>query len=352
MNPTNANSLSLEVLTELLNHYCENPVQKGNVTFDPFTDPLTAERLNTKYVEYTESNHPMYDKHQLEQIDDLLSKEDELLKDGSHNKLYFNTLYKIREKLTTKQFTKKSKEVVKPIKKARNVLANKEYIIQNANTVSLRELSNLLEHYCENPIVEDGIKYEPFTEPLIAEKLNMKYFELTGKNHYMYAKHQLERVSDLIFHQEDLLKEGLYSPEYFNALNKINEKLLKSGKSKNAKNVLANKNYILKNINFVPLDQVAELLDHYCENPIVEDGIKYEPFTEPLIAEKLNIKYVEYTGSNHPMYDIHQLNQINEILSKKRELFLKESYPAAYFDSLEKIKQNILDSLDIDKIFL
>lgn len=94
-----------------------------------------------------------------------------------------------------------------------------------------------------------------------------------------------------------------------------------------------------KNVDF---EKVDELLNHYCENPIVEaDGFTTHPFTDPLCAETLNQEYHKKTGVDHTNYISHQLGIINGLLQDKEMLLQAKAYKPEYFEQLETIKSRI-----------
>lgn len=94
-----------------------------------------------------------------------------------------------------------------------------------------------------------------------------------------------------------------------------------------------------KNVDF---EKVDELLNHYCENPIIEaDGFATHPFTDPLCAETLNQEYHKKTGVDHKNYISHQLGIINGLLQNKEMLLQAKAYKPEYFEQLEAIKLRI-----------
>lgn len=92
----------------------------------------------------------------------------------------------------------------------------------------------------------------------------------------------------------------------------------------------------------VEVDKVDELLNHYCENTIVEkDGFTTHPFTDPLSAETLNQSYHNEKGVDHPNYIAYQLKIIDGLLKDKDMLIESGAYKTEYFTQLEQIKKRI-----------
>ena len=102
----------------------------------------------------------------------------------------------------------------------------------------------------------------------------------------------------------------------------------------------------------VEIEKVEELLNHYCENPIVENGYTTHPFTDPLSAEILNGAFNKEKGIDHPNYIRHQLGIIEGILKDKKILIESGAYEEEYFEKLEKIQERIEEKglLKADKL--
>lgn len=109
-------------------------------------------------------------------------------------------------------------------------------------------------------------------------------------------------------------------------------------------NIINEMDVILENLKDgkkVEIEKIEELLNHYCENPIVEDGYTTHPFTDPLLAEILNEAFNKEKGIDHPNYIRHQLGIIEGILKDKEILIENGAYEEEYFKKLEKIKEKI-----------
>lgn len=102
--------------------------------------------------------------------------------------------------------------------------------IRNGKIVETDKVEELLNHYCENPIVEeDGFTTHPFTDPLSAETLNQAYHHQKGVDHPNYIAHQKEIIEGLLNDRDMLIESGAYKPEYFTQLEQIKERIEKEG---------------------------------------------------------------------------------------------------------------------------
>lgn len=70
-----------------------------------------------------------------------------------------------------------------------------------------------------------------------------------------------------------------------------------------------------------------------------EDGRVYYPFNDPVTAAKLNTRYLELTGEDHPVFVQHAPSLIEGLLKDKDSL--ASSYPPDYFDKLTLIKGDL-----------
>lgn len=102
--------------------------------------------------------------------------------------------------------------------------------IRSGKIVEAYKVEELLNHYCENPIVEEeGFTTHPFTDPLSAETLNQSYHNEKGVDHPNYIAHQLKMIEGLLKDKDMLIESGAYKPEYFSQLEQIKERIEKEG---------------------------------------------------------------------------------------------------------------------------
>ena len=109
--------------------------------------------------------------------------------------------------------------------KEKNVLKILSQIIDDLQNQDLETVTEVLNHYCENPIEEDGVTYHPYNDPKLAARINARYNELTGEDHPTFLE-QSPKVIDGLMHDRDmLLQAGAYTEEYFEQLKQIKDNL-------------------------------------------------------------------------------------------------------------------------------
>lgn len=116
---------------------------------------------------------------------------------------------------------------------------------------------------------------------------------------------------------------------------------LEEEKNEPSKHILKRMNDIVNDLENAKLEDVSELLGYYNGEPVVIDGMAYHPFNDPVFAAKINARYYELTGENHPTF-VEQSPKLIDSLMQDKDMLLKSgAYPQEYFDQLNKIKNNL-----------
>ena len=108
------------------------------------------------------------------------------------------------------------------------------------------------------------------------------------------------------------------------------------------KNVLERMQNIVDNLSNANLTDVTELLNYYNGDAVMINGTSYPPFNDPITAARLNARYHELTGQDHPRF-VEQAPIVIDGLMKDKDMILQASvYDSSYFDKLEQIKSGRL----------
>ena len=90
------------------------------------------------------------------------------------------------------------------------------------------------------------------------------------------------------------------------------------------------------------LEEVNDQLNIYNGDPIPQpDGSTYHPFNDPLVAARLNARYRELNGADHPNFVAQAPEIINGLLNDKEMLLEAGAYKPEYFEGLELIKADL-----------
>lgn len=187
----------------------------------------------------------------------------------------------------------------------KNVLLRIDEIINSLQYAELEDVDALLNYYNCGTITIDGIKYESFDDPVLAARLNARYFKLTGKDHPVYLQQVPKAIEKLESNAPDLIKNQVYSENYFEKIETIKSKI--TGQANNTEIVegnhpILNFNNVVNNIANASLDDVSEQLNYYHSGPIMINGELFYPFDDLETASILNDRYFELTGTDHPNY--------------------------------------------------
>lgn len=119
----------------------------------------------------------------------------------------------------------------------------------------------------------------------------------------------------------------------------------KNNESKEAVHPVLKFNEVLQNVKNASLEDVSAQLDYYNGKPVMIDGISHHPFNEPLAAAKLNARYFELTGKNHPVFLEEAPKVIDHLIKDEKILLQSGAYKPSYFAEITKLK-NTLDRIN------
>lgn len=103
----------------------------------------------------------------------------------------------------------------------KNILKRTKSIIDNADNADLNDVDGLLNYYNGEIVEINNVSYQPFSDPISASKLNARYYELTGQYHPRFVQQAPIVIEGMLKRKEIVLHAGLYSPIYFDELEKI-----------------------------------------------------------------------------------------------------------------------------------
>lgn len=99
---------------------------------------------------------------------------------------------------------------------------------------------------------------------------------------------------------------------------------------------------VLDNLQEASLEDVKEHLNLYNSEPIrLDDGTYYHPFNDPVTAGKLNQRYKDLTGQDHPRYVKQAPTIINSLLKDEEKLVNSGAYQPEYFDQVRIFKADL-----------
>lgn len=100
-------------------------------------------------------------------------------------------------------------------------------------------------------------------------------------------------------------------------------------------------NKVMSNLESASLEDVSAQLDYYNGSPVLIDGTSYHPFNDPVSAARLNARYLELTGENHPTFVEQAPKVIDGLLKDAPSLIEAGAYTPMYFEKIARIKNNI-----------
>ena len=107
------------------------------------------------------------------------------------------------------------------------------------------------------------------------------------------------------------------------------------------KHILEKMTDIMNNLATANAEEVTELLNYYNGPAVVINGIAHHPFNDPMTAARLNARYHELTGRDHPRFVEQVPIVIDDLLANKESLIQSGAYRPEYFDNLEQIYEAI-----------
>ena len=115
----------------------------------------------------------------------------------------------------------------------------------------------------------------------------------------------------------------------------------------NHNHILNRTNEIILNPQEASLEDISSLLNYFNGKPVLIDGVAHHPFNDPMSASKLNARYKELTGQNHPVFTEQAPKVIDDLMKDKDMLIQAGAYGTDYFDKLEQIKQETQQTMEI-----
>ena len=106
---------------------------------------------------------------------------------------------------------------------------------------------------------------------------------------------------------------------------------------------------IILNPQEASLEDISSLLNYYNGKPVLIDGVAHHPFNDPMSAAKLNARYKELTGQDHPIFTEQVPKVINELMKNKDMLVQAGAYGIDYFDKLEQIIKGVQPTVNDEK---
>ena len=98
---------------------------------------------------------------------------------------------------------------------------------------------------------------------------------------------------------------------------------------------------VMDNLSSASLEDVSAQLDYYNGAPVMINGASYHPFNDPISAARLNARYFELTGENHPTFVEQTPKVIDGLLKDAPQLIEAGAYTPIYFEKLARIKNNL-----------
>lgn len=308
---------------------------KGQLTIDGFAynyqvNPILAACINERYKELTGQDHPTFLKEQGKILDSIIKAREGISVNGKP------TIYqRLKNNLT-----KEGLGIDILSSKKNSYIEKFEQIKYGISKASLEDVKNILDHYDQDSILIDGVEYHFRPTILQGASLNARYKELTGQDHPKFLKTQ-----------EKLLEEEIKS----NQANKVNGKptiyeQLKNNTMElgNHEHVIIKSSQMMMNPQEASLEDISSLLNYYNGDPVLINGIAYHPFNDPISASKLNSRYKELTGKDHPVF-VQQVSKVIDGLMKEKDKLVEiGAYNMSYFDTLKQIQEGIKSSKSVN----
>lgn len=198
---------------------------------------------------------------------------------------------------------------------------------------SLEDVKSILDHYNQGAIEVNGLNYHYNINPLAAAGLNARYKQLTGQDHPTFISEQGKVLDEMIQSGEGISVNG--DPTVYEQLKSNNMEIV------NHNHILNRISEIILNPQEASLEDISLLLNYYNGKPVLIDGVTHHLFNDPISAAKLNARYKELTGQNHPVFT-EQVSKVIDGLMKDKDMLLSaRAYDSTYFDKLEQIKSEI-----------
>lgn len=320
---------SLEDVENILDHYNQGAIKVNGVSYHYNINPLDAACLNARYKQLTGQDHPTFVSEQVKVLDEIIKSGGGISVDGKP------TIYqRLKNNLTGEGLGIS----ILPNKKD-SYIDKFDAIKFDMSQASLDDIKDILDHYDQDSVLIDGIQYHFRPNALQGASLNARYKELTGQDHPTFVKAQEQILEEQIKNGQRISVNG--NPTVYEQLKSNN---METG---NHNHILNRANEIILNPQEASLEDISSLLNHFNGKPVLIDGVAHHPFNDPMSASKLNARYKELTGQNHPVFTEQAPKVIDDLMKDKDMLIQAGAYDTAYFDKLEQIKQGTQQNLEI-----
>ena len=320
---------SLEDVKNILDHYNQGTIEVNGVNYHYNINPLDAACLNARYKQLTGQDHPTFISEQGKILDEIIKSGEGISVDGKP------TIYqRLKNNLTGEGL-------------GISILTNKKdsYIDKfdaikfDISQASLDDIKDILDHYDQDSVLIDGMQYHFRPNALQGASLNARYKELTGQDHPTFVKAQEQILEEQTKNGQGISVNG--NPTVYEQLKSNNMEI------GNHNHILNRTNEIILNPQEASLENISSLLNYFNGKPVLIDGVAHHPFNDPMSASKLNARYKELTGQNHPVFTEQAPKVIDDLMKDKDMLIQAGAYDTAYFDKLEQIKQGTQQNLEI-----
>lgn len=312
---------TLEEVDIILSNYNKNPNYNIN--------PMAAASLNARYHELTGKDHPVYLSEQLNVLNKELEDE-QIIIDGKPS-LYQRLKNNITgEGLGITVLPSKRNSYVEVFDK----------IKLDIDRASLEEVDAILNHYNDDSVVLGGIQSHYEIPALAGASLNARYHELTGVDHLVYTKYKEQKIKEETNGEYEFTVNG--KPSIY--------KLLLDGTVEiSTREHITRRTYdIVQGVEKASLEEVDELLKYFNGNPIIINGLSCHPYNDPMTAAKLNNRYKELTGVDHPNYLVQIQLVVDDYLREKATLLGSGSFNESYFETLIQMKEYAASKVTIE----
>ncbi len=314
---------SLEDVKNILDHYNQGAIMVNGVNYHCDIDPLDAACLNERYKQLTGQDHPTFISEQAKVLDGLIKSGQRISVDGKP------TIYqRLKNNLTGEGLG-----ISILLSKKGSYIDKFDKLKFDMSKASLEDVKDILDHYDQGSVLVDGMQYHFRPNVLQGASLNARYKELTGQDHPTFVKAQQQILDEKIKEDQGISVNG--NPTVYEQLRNNNMAI------ENHNHVLNRASEILLNPQEASLDDISSLLKYYNGQPVLIDGVVHYSFNDPMSAVKLNARYKELTGQDHPVF-IEQVPKVIDRYLKDKDLLVNAgAYDTSYFDKLEQIKSGI-----------
>ena len=320
---------SLEDVKNILDHYNQGIIEVNGVNYHYNINPLDAACLNARYKQLTGQDHPTFISEQGKVLDEIIKSGEGISVDGKP------TIYqRLKNNLTGEGLGIS----ILPNKKD-SYIDKFDAIKFDMSKASLDDIKDILDHYDQDSVLIDGMQYHFRPNALQGASLNARYKELTGQDHPTFVKAQEQILEQQIKDGQGINVNG--NPTVYEQLKSNN---METG---NHNHILNRTNEIILNPQEASLEDISSLLNYFNGKPVLIDGVAHHPFNDPMSASKLNARYKELTGQNHPVFTEQAPKVIDDLMKDKDMLIQAGAYGTDYFDKLEQIKQGTQQTTEI-----